>query len=408
MPRPRAAGLLPPPPLEPRPFLTAIAPLYLHLAPWAGFATLLTDRRTRDFALANAFWQTLLFIPLAQLPALRTGVMSWVDLAWPTGLVALGLQLKLNAGKATNSWRTSLGAALYLFQGGRMALGALAMARAGHFSHPSKEMPRYLFQFKRWESTMGIRKGSWAFTAMMQKEIFMQCLANIGTLAVPAALIARGAAAPARWGLHAVEVAGAALWAFFYWFEHSSDLQKLRFMRRARKEGIRGASCDAGFWSLSRHPNYFGEFGVWVALAVIAVPSMLSFYGKRGGGGESGGGSAGASGAGGAGAAGAAESGSGGSGDEGPESSTGSSSAVGPAQPAGLLRRLALALAVCASPLSMYFCLTWWTGAIPAEYFSLQKRKSYRDYVARVPMFCPFASPGKALAVMAKELLGRR
>ena len=37
----------------------------------------------------------------------------------------------------------------------------------------------------------------------------------------------------------------------------------------------------------------------------------------------------------------------------------------------------------------MYLCLTWWTGAIPAEFYSLRKRPAYAEYVKRVPMLIP-------------------
>lgn len=357
-------------------FLDAFAPRFLHLAPLAGFATLLAHPQTRDFAITNACVQALLFVPLAQLPALRTGIMSWVDLAWPCGLVALGVQTKLNAAASANSWRTSLAASMYLFQGGRMALGAIALVRAGHMT---RELPRYLFQFKRWERDWGITRGSWAFTLMMQKEIFMQAIANAGCLVVPGALMARGAV---KGGLRPLEVAGALLWAMFYAFEHASDLQKLGFMQRCKREGLKGACCDVGFWSLSRHPNYFGEWGVWLSLAVVAIPSMLDFVRGGGGGGEEGDGGGGGDGDGDG-----ERDGDGGAAvliKDGRSSSEGAAAEerglVGRTRRTGrtgameLLRKLALPCVLGASPVSMYLCLTWWTGAIPAEYWSAQKR----------------------------------
>ena len=33
----------------------------------------------------------------------------------------------------------------------------------------------------------------------------------------------------------------------------------------------RGQICEAGFWSLSRHPNYFFEWLCWLAYPVIAI-----------------------------------------------------------------------------------------------------------------------------------------
>ena len=39
---------------------------------------------------------------------------------------------------------------------------------------------------------------------------------------------------------------------------------------------------------------------------------------------------------------------------------------------------------------SMYICLTVWTGAVPAEYFSVKKRPAYKEYQATTNMFFPW------------------
>jgi steroid 5-alpha reductase family enzyme len=49
--------------------------------------------------------------------------------------------------------------------------------------------------------------------------------------------------------------------------EFASDLQMHRFA--AAKEP--GQVMDRGLWAWSRHPNYFGEFSFWVALALFGV-----------------------------------------------------------------------------------------------------------------------------------------
>ena len=41
------------------------------------------------------------------------------------------------------------------------------------------------------------------------------------------------------------------------------------------------------------------------------------------------------------------------------------------------------------SQLHVYDCLVYWTGAGPAEYYSVQRRPGYRDYQAAVPCLFP-------------------
>jgi steroid 5-alpha reductase family enzyme len=50
-------------------------------------------------------------------------------------------------------------------------------------------------------------------------------------------------------------------------FETVADLQLHRFVRHRQP----GEVMDRGLWRWSRHPNYFGEFGFWFALALFGV-----------------------------------------------------------------------------------------------------------------------------------------
>ncbi|MGV9711345.1 DUF1295 domain-containing protein [Gordonia sp. NPDC003424] len=54
--------------------------------------------------------------------------------------------------------------------------------------------------------------------------------------------------------------------------ESVADLQMQRFARDRRP----GQAMDRGLWSWSRHPNYFGEFGFWFALALFGVAASPS------------------------------------------------------------------------------------------------------------------------------------
>ena len=52
--------------------------------------------------------------------------------------------------------------------------------------------------------------------------------------------------------------------------EFVADGQMHRFVAQRRP----GEVMDRGLWSWSRHPNYFGEFGFWFALALFGVASV--------------------------------------------------------------------------------------------------------------------------------------
>ncbi len=51
-----------------------------------------------------------------------------------------------------------------------------------------------------------------------------------------------------------------------------ADVQLHRFVRDRRP----GEVMDRGLWSWSRHPNYFGEFSFWVALALFGIAASPS------------------------------------------------------------------------------------------------------------------------------------
>lgn len=60
---------------------------------------------------------------------------------------------------------------------------------------------------------------------------------------------------------------GLILWIFGFVFESIADEQ----MRRFRLTKKSGEVLSTGLWSLSRHPNYFGELCVWWGIYAIAI-----------------------------------------------------------------------------------------------------------------------------------------
>ena len=72
-------------------------------------------------------------------------------------------------------------------------------------------------------------------------------------------------------GLDAFFTAGLALWLAGFAFEVTADTQKTRFRADPANEG---KFISSGLWSISRHPNYFGEIVLWIGIAVIAFPAL--------------------------------------------------------------------------------------------------------------------------------------
>jgi steroid 5-alpha reductase family enzyme len=88
--------------------------------------------------------------------------------------------------------------------------------------------------------------------------------------AVAFSLPALFAAANPEEGFSGIELVGAVLWVVAFAGESTADRQLLRFKS---DEANRGRTCRTGLWRVSRHPNYFFEWLIWVALALFASGS---------------------------------------------------------------------------------------------------------------------------------------
>jgi len=286
------------------------------------------------FHAANRKAQVLLFLVTANLPALLTGRMSYVDIAWPWGLAAIGLLSKLKKQSSSNFVsRENLISLMYLFAGLRMGLGGLLLNYKGHLKH---ELPRYLFQRRRWAKRGVTPETPFSYNLTMQIEIFAQALANLGMLCVPAVLCAFSYIKEKR--LHPLEKLGMTTWVLSFCLEHLADTQKNSFALLAKEKGLKNQVCNVGLWAYSRHPNYFFEWCVWMSLCITSLPSLKAFW---------------------------------------------------ETDKEELYVKLGVTLGWLLVPFGMYQCLVNWTGAKPAEFYSLQKRPEYADYQKSVNMFFP-------------------
>jgi steroid 5-alpha reductase family enzyme len=67
---------------------------------------------------------------------------------------------------------------------------------------------------------------------------------------------------------------GLVVWIAGFSFEVIADEQKRKFRSQSsNKEHF----ISIGLWSISRHPNYFGEILLWIGMAVIAFPTLQGF-----------------------------------------------------------------------------------------------------------------------------------
>ena len=287
-----------------------------------GWLLLLLSSELSALSLINGLLQLLLFALLVCLPIAMTGRMSYVDIAWPWGLVLIGvLTLFLSDG---DGFKIAVVSVAYIFAGARMGIGALKMWKVGFLK---RELPRYEYQKRRWQVA-----GKTNVALNMQVEGILQGLANASFLAIPAFVIASN---PSE-AISIFEIIGLVIWLGAFIMESIADNQKYAFLTAMKKSGQKNRVCDVGLWKYSRHPNYFAEWMVWNGLIVASIPSWFALYDRE-----------------------------------------------------SLIIWLLLGCGLIYASRMMYTTLVYYTGAVPAEYYSVQKRPDYKDYQARTNRFFP-------------------
>lgn len=175
---------------------------------------------------------------------------GFVDVAWSYAFVLLAGWYALGG----SGWpaRRLLIAALALVWSLRLGTHLLRRV-AGH--HPVED-GRYVQLRKDWAGNFGPKMAGF----------FQLQAASVVLLGLPFLLPVLNPA-PA---FHPLELLGVALWLLAIVGETVADFQLATFKQNPAN---RGQVCATGLWSLSRHPNYFFEWLVWVAFLVIALGS---------------------------------------------------------------------------------------------------------------------------------------
>ncbi|MBB5751520.1 DUF1295 domain-containing protein [Prosthecomicrobium pneumaticum] len=177
----------------------------------------------------------------------RSGKSGFADAVWSIGTgAACAIAAIVPSVGAAPSLRQGVMAALLLLWG--LRLGLHIAGRAAH-----GDDPRYAELKKQW----GARYRSRLF-------LFLQIQAAASLVLAVSVIAAARNPAPdfglADWiavAIVAVAVAGEAI----------ADRQLAAFRADPRNKG---RVCDVGLWGLSRHPNYFFEWLVWMALPFFA------------------------------------------------------------------------------------------------------------------------------------------
>lgn len=189
------------------------------------------------------------------------------------------------------------------------------------------EFPRYEYQKRRWQ-----KSGKTNTSLAMQVEAILQGLANASFLAMPAFVIATNPDA----NISIFELIGIIVWLSAFALETVADMQKLAFLKQMKKLGKKNTVCNVGLWKYSRHPNYFAEWMVWNGLVIATIPSWLALY-----------------------------------------------------QQEAIVIWGLLGVGILMASRMMYTTLVYYTGAVPSEYYSLQKRPEYKTYQQTTNIFFP-------------------
>ena len=209
----------------------------------AGIVLLLSDRAFLiGLAVALAAFSTLWLASLLLRDA------SIVDIFWGPGFVLVGWVYHLMSPP-----RTGLGllVCILVTAWGLRLAGHIAVRNAGAGED---------YRYRQWRERSGA-----AFWWVSLFKVFLLQAVVLWVVSSPLLLAQRpGAGVAGPWPA----VIGLGLWLIGFAFETVSDWQLLAFKRDPAN---RGRVLSTGLWSLSRHPNYFGEAVLWWGIGLIAT-----------------------------------------------------------------------------------------------------------------------------------------
>ena len=235
-----------------------VIPLIPYLV---GMAILLAQSNFHRILYLNLLFQSILFLFVVCIPIYRTRRMSYVDIAWPWGLVIIGIvNYTFNEG---SELMLLISTSMVSIIGLRMGIGALSLLNQGYLK---KELSRYQYQRIVWEKE---KKNNTHLA--LQIDAVTQGLANATFLAIP--IFVAGSSNSESFKI--VEYVGLTVWFVSIILETVADRQKLNFLRQMKIAGLKNQVCNIGLWKYTRHPNYFFEWMVWNGVIIFSFPSLM-------------------------------------------------------------------------------------------------------------------------------------
>jgi steroid 5-alpha reductase family enzyme len=198
----------------------------------------------------------------------RLLALGWLIAAGVMGALWLRQRRTLDATSVDVAWSALLGvlAIVYAVLGdgdpARRALVALLVAVA------TWRLALHLYVDRarsgREDGRYAELRRAWGASAQRNFFVFFQAQALLDVvLSLPFALACLGEAP-----LGAVDGVAAALWSAGALGEALADRQLANFKREAAH---RGKTCRVGLWRYSRHPNYFFQWCLWIAYALLGL-----------------------------------------------------------------------------------------------------------------------------------------
>ena len=183
---------------------------------------------------------------------------SIVDIFWGTGFILIGAYYAMTTSEGP-TFRGLLVLGLVTIWGLRLALH-IGFRNAGSGED---------FRYQRWREEAGAN-----FWWISLLKVFLLQAYVLWIVSSPLLLAHLGGDEE----MSVFGVLGVFLWGFGFLFEAVADWQLRRFKN---DPAISGQVMRSGLWSISRHPNYFGEAVLWWGIALIAFPTggWLSFIG---------------------------------------------------------------------------------------------------------------------------------